>query len=126
MVANEAKMVVKVANLVAKNDANLALPSRFAFSLNRHYNQDDAFPSSVPGVSRYTIYSSSAKGASGRRLNKRSAGRRRSRPKSIWDENNWLSHEQHSCRQARKRAAFCPSPDDYWIPGERGCSEWSD
>ncbi|GFT47256.1 hypothetical protein TNCV_3748671 [Trichonephila clavipes] len=43
MVANDAKMVTKVAklvaNLVAKNDTNLALPPGFAkFSLNRHYN----------------------------------------------------------------------------------------
>ncbi|GFV89397.1 hypothetical protein TNCV_4152161 [Trichonephila clavipes] len=25
-----------------------------------------------------------------------------------------------------KRAISCPSPVDYWIPGERGCSGWSD
>ncbi|GFT30851.1 hypothetical protein TNCV_1682401 [Trichonephila clavipes] len=56
------------------------------FSFNRHYNQDDAFPPSVPGEREsFSIYSSGAKGASGGRLNRRSAGRRRSRPKSIWD-----------------------------------------
>ncbi|GFT46297.1 hypothetical protein TNCV_3126671 [Trichonephila clavipes] len=32
--------------------------------------------------------------------------------------NSWWSHEQHSCRQAGKRTTSCPSPVDYWIPGE--------
>ncbi|GFW64586.1 hypothetical protein TNCV_3514081 [Trichonephila clavipes] len=33
----------------------------------------------------FSIYCSGAKGVSGGRLNIRSAGRRRARPKSIWD-----------------------------------------
>ncbi|GFV24819.1 hypothetical protein TNCV_882871 [Trichonephila clavipes] len=40
--------------------------------------------------------------------------------------NSWWSRERHSCRQAGKRAISCPSPVDYWIPGKRGCSGWSD
>ncbi|GFU82847.1 hypothetical protein TNCV_266441 [Trichonephila clavipes] len=40
--------------------------------------------------------------------------------------NSRWSHKRHSCKQARKRATSCPSSVDYWIPGERGCSEWSD
>ncbi|GFV82327.1 hypothetical protein TNCV_3443171 [Trichonephila clavipes] len=40
--------------------------------------------------------------------------------------NSRWSHERQSCRQARKREIYCPSPVDYWIPGERGCLGWSD
>ncbi|GFW80174.1 trans-1,2-dihydrobenzene-1,2-diol dehydrogenase [Trichonephila clavipes] len=84
---------------------------------------DDAFPPSVPGVSQYTPQDAGLL---------------------------WWPAEQKICRQTKitfkehlgwgiigclmnstpvgkqERAASCPSPVDYWIPGHRGCSEWPD
>ncbi|GFX11924.1 hypothetical protein TNCV_2997081 [Trichonephila clavipes] len=74
-----------------------------------------------PRAWSFSIYSLCTKGASGGRLN-RSAGRRRA---SEMGNSRW-SRERRSCRQAEKKAVSCPSPVDYWIPEERGCSGWSD
>ncbi|GFS55132.1 hypothetical protein TNCV_204581, partial [Trichonephila clavipes] len=50
-------------------------------------------------------------GASGGRLNRRSAGRRRSRPKSIWDrEHRLFLHPQFVGKQA---GSFLSSPADH-------------
>ncbi|GFX96441.1 hypothetical protein TNCV_1441161 [Trichonephila clavipes] len=94
------------------------LVDRKTFRDNRWPN--DAFPPFVPGVSQYLL---------------RCQG-------CIW----WPA-EQKICRKTKitskehlgwgiagglvngtpgKKAISCPSPVDYSIPGERGCSGWSD
>ncbi|GFT72408.1 hypothetical protein TNCV_3609481 [Trichonephila clavipes] len=95
--------------------------------LHHLLNHTDSFPSQAmhflhPCLEFLDILLTCAKGASGGRLNRRSAGRRRSRLRSIWDGDIRWSREWHSCRQAGKRLISCSSPVDYWIPGERGCS----
>ncbi|GFV91176.1 hypothetical protein TNCV_896971 [Trichonephila clavipes] len=74
----------------------------------------------------FSTYSSGTKGASGDWLNRRSAGRRRYFRRASGIGNIRWSRERHSCRQAGKRVIPYPSPVDYWIPGERGCSGWFD
>ncbi|GFW68108.1 hypothetical protein TNCV_1879901 [Trichonephila clavipes] len=72
----------------------------------------DSFPSQMmhllhPSLEFLDILSG-AKGASGGRQNRRSAGRRKSHPKSIWVGNSRWSRGRHSCRQAGKKQFLVP------------------
>ncbi|GFT40364.1 DNA-dependent protein kinase catalytic subunit [Trichonephila clavipes] len=85
---------------------------------------DDEFPLSVPGDSRYTPQAPRVHLVAGRTEDLQADEDHVQRASGMG--NSRWSHERHSYKQAGKRTISYPSPVDYWIPGERGCSGWSD